>query len=83
MPTPITVRVVQQRGRLRLRAIDGKFVQCPQAWRELLPVGQSLQIDASLRADGACWVSTPDGWAYEQRHAAQAAQRAIQQARGA
>jgi hypothetical protein len=69
---PITVRVIQQRGRLRLRATDGKYVQCPRAWREALPVGRALQVEATLRADGACWVTTPDGWAYEQRHAAAA-----------
>ena len=75
--TQVTVRVIQQRGRLRLRATDGKFVQCPQEWRETLAVGRSLQVEASLRADGRCWVATPDGWAYEQRHAARSCARAL------
>lgn len=56
----ITVRVVEDRCRLRVRAVDdGKHVQCPTHWRETLPVGVPVQIDAQLRADGACWVYYP------------------------
>ena len=56
----IAVRVVSERGRLRLRnPADQKNVQCPREWRETLRVGVALEIDARLRADGECWVYYP------------------------
>jgi hypothetical protein len=56
----ITVRVVQEGGRLRLRCVsDNRFVQCPRAWRDTLPVGVPITLDAKLRADGECYVYAP------------------------
>lgn len=56
----ITVRVKQQQGRLRLQCVaDGKFVQCPREWRETLPVGVPIILNAKMRADGECYVYSP------------------------
>lgn len=56
----IQTRVVQERGRLRVRNIaDGKNVQCPRDWRETLRCGVVLELPARLRADGECWVYYP------------------------
>jgi hypothetical protein len=67
--TEVQVTPVRKAGRVRVRCIDGKFVQCPEAWRNRLPLGVPFRITAALRADGSCYVYTPDGWAYETRHA--------------
>lgn len=56
----IAARLVERGGRLRLVCIeDGRFVQCPTAWRESLTVGVVHNIDARKRADGSCWVYYP------------------------
>lgn len=56
----IRVRVRPGRGHLRLQNVqDGKFVQCPRSWRQQLPAGKALHIQARLRSDGECWVAAP------------------------
>jgi hypothetical protein len=56
--TPLSVRLVEARGRLRLRSVkDGLFVQCPRGWRSSLPAGRALTISARLRSDGKCYVA--------------------------
>ena len=57
----IVVKVRQERGRLRLQNVaDQRYVQCPREWRESLPVGKPIELLAKLRADGECWVHTPN-----------------------
>lgn len=55
----ITARLVSDKGRARLRADDGRFVQCSRDWRETLSPGAALSIRAHVRADGKCWVFLP------------------------
>ena len=56
----ITARLTERAGRLRLVCIeDGRFVQCPTAWRESLAVGVVHTLAARERSDGACWVYYP------------------------
>ena len=54
----ITVRLRSQGGRVRLQNVsDSRFVQCPRGWRDALPAGRALAIQAKMRADGECWVA--------------------------
>ena len=55
----ITARIVFNKGRVRLLATDGRFVQCSREWRETIRCGQTIEIEAKLRADGSCYVHQP------------------------
>lgn len=56
----ITARIVMNKGRIRLLASDGKFVQCPREWRETIRCGAAIEIEAKLRSDGECYVYYPN-----------------------